>query len=152
VRHRLTLLSLLVLSACVSRPVIPILNRNVIASGTLEHHALTNDLFRIDDFWMRVPPDTEFHRWLSQGVDRRVSITLSTTPERFADKPTTRILTGTLIHNTAIDAMIVTHILYVQDPATRALSPITFETVDQHTAAKWDDYDNGELSVVIKVG
>ena len=151
-RNRLTLLSLLVLSACVSRPVIPILDRNVIASGTLEHHVLTNDLFRIDDFWMRVTPDTEFHRWLSQGVDRRVSITLTTAPERYGDSPNVRILTGTLIHNTAFDAMIVTHILYVQDPETRALSPITFETVDASTARKWDEFDNGEVSVVIKVG
>jgi len=152
VRNCLALLTLLVLSACVSRPVIPILDRNVITSGTLEHHALTNDLFRIDAFWMRVTPDTEFHRWLSQGVDRHAIIELSTAPARYADTPTTRILTGTLIHNTSIDAMIVTHILYVQDPATRALSAITFETVDAATARQWDAFDNGEVSVVIKVG
>jgi hypothetical protein len=152
VRKSLTLLSLLVLSACVSRPVIPILDRNVIASGTLEHHALTNDLFRIDDFWMRVTPDTEFHRWLSQGVDHHASITLTTAPERYRDAKDVRILTGTLIHNTAIDAMVVAHILYVQDPETRALSPITFETVVSSTARKWDEFDNGEVSVVIKVG
>jgi hypothetical protein len=152
VRKSLTLLALLVLSACVSRPVIPILDRNVIASGTLEHHALTDDLFRIDDFWMRVTPDTEFHRWLSQGVDRHVSIRLTTTPGRYGDSREVRILTGTLIHNTAFDAMIVTHVLYVQDPQTRVLSPITFETVDGSTARKWDGYDNGEISVVIRLG
>ena len=151
-RKSLILLSLLVLAACVSRPVIPILDRSLIASGTLEHHVLTDDLFRINDFWMRVTPDTEFHRWLSQGVDHHVSITLTTQPERYGDSRNIRILTGTLVHNTSIDAMVITHVLYVQDPATRALSPITFETVDPHTAAKWDNYDNAEVSVVIKIG
>jgi hypothetical protein len=143
---------LLVLNACVSRPVIPILDRSVIASGTLEHHALTNDLFRINDFWMRVTPDTEFHRWLSEGIDRHMSISLTTHPERYGDSRAVRLLTGTLVHNTSVDAMVVTHILYVQDPETRELSPITFETVDASTARKWDEFDNGEVSVVIKVG
>jgi hypothetical protein len=151
-RNALTLLALLTIAACVSRPVIPILDRSLIASGTLDHHVMTNDLFRINDFWMRVTPDTEFHRWLSRGVDRHVSISLTTTPERYGDSPNVRILTGTLIHNTAVGAMVVTHILYVQDPATRVLSPIAFETVDLHTAAKWDNFDNGEVSVVIRVG
>ena len=113
---------------------------------------MTNDLFRINDFWMRVTPDTEFHRWLSQGVDRHVSITLTTHPERYGDSRNVRILTGTLIHNTSVDASLILHILYVQDPQTRAFSPITFETVDQRTAAKWDEFDNGEISAVIRIG
>ena len=148
------LLLLLVLSAgaCVSRPVIPILDRSLIASGTLEHHVMTNDLFRINDFWIRVTPDTEFHRWLSRGIDGHVSISLTTTPGRYEDSANVRILTGTLAHNTAIDATLVLHVLYVIDPQTRALSPVTFETVDPHTASKWDDFDDGEVSVVIKVG
>ena len=148
----LAALALLVLSACVSRPVIPILDRSTIASGEMGHHLLTNDLFHINDLWMRVQPGTEFHRWLSQGVDRRVTISLTTTPERHADAPDTRVLTGVVIHNTAINAMVVTHILYLQDPETRLLSAITFETVNSGTAAKWDNYDNGEVSVVIRLG
>jgi len=151
-RKALALLVLLGSTACVSRPVIPILDRSLIASGVMDHHRLTNDLFHVNDFWMRVTPDTEFHRWLSQGIDRHVSISLTTTPERYGDSSNVRILTGTLIHNTSIDASLILHVLYVQDPQTRALSPVTFETVDQHTAAKWDNFDNGEVSVVIRVG
>ena len=151
-KQTLAALSLLILCACVSRPVIPLLDRSMIASGTMGHHTLTNDLFHINDLWMRVRPETEFHRWLSQGVDRHVTVSLTTAPERYADTANIRILTGVLIHNTAVDAMVVTHILYLQDPATHVLGAITFETTDVGMAAKWDVYDNGEVSVVIKVG
>ena len=77
---------------------------------------------------------------------------MTTEPERYGDAKDVRILTGTLIHNTAIDAMVVTHILYIQDPETRALSPITFETVDSSAARKWDVFDSGEVGVVIQMG
>ena len=41
--------------------------------------------FHIDDLWLKVTPDTEFHRWLSQGIDRDVTITLTANADRFAD-------------------------------------------------------------------
>jgi len=124
---------------------------DIVASGSLAHHRLTNDLFHIGDLWMRVSPDTVFHRWLSQGIDHTVTILLTTNPTRFADAKKTRILTGTLMDDTAPNATPVIHILFIEDERTHRASPITFETTDRLIASKFDDYDDAEVSIVIQL-
>ena len=51
-----------------------------IASGKLAHHRFSNELFRIHELWIGVAEDTEFHRWLSQGIDRNVALVLRRIP------------------------------------------------------------------------
>ncbi len=72
-----------------------------IAEGKLEHHRVSNELFQIGELWIRVAADTEFHRWLSQGINHHAAIVLTTKTSRLADEEGARILTGTLIHQTA---------------------------------------------------
>jgi len=74
-----------------------------------------------------VPADTEFHRWLSQGIDREVAIILAANVERFADARDVRILTGSLIHGTAPRGTSTIHILFMCDEVTQSVGPITFE-------------------------
>src|SRR5512140_2827670 len=80
----------------------------VLASGEMEGRFLAESLFHIGEFWMKVQADTEFHRWLTQGIDRKVVITLTSNPERFGDDRNMRILTGTLMHETAPDPTSIT--------------------------------------------
>ena len=122
-----------------------------VVSGDLVHHALTNDLFHIGDLWMKVKPDTEFHRWLSQGIDRKVTITLTPNADRFADAKDTRILRGSLMHETAPNATPVVHILFLKDELTGSVGAVTFETADSETATKFDSYDDADVSIVIEI-
>jgi hypothetical protein len=122
-----------------------------VASGKLVHHALTDDLFHIDRLWMRVPSDTEFHRWLSQGINRKVEIVLTYNPRPFDDVAGVRVLTGTMTHNTAPSAKPVVHILFLRDEATGSLGPITFQTTDDRLARKFDDFDSGDVSLVMRL-
>jgi len=120
-------------------------------SGSLAHHRLTDDLFRIDELWMQVTPDTEFHRWLSEGIDKDVAIILTHNPDRFADLKGVRILTGTLIHDTSPNASPIVHEMFLKDPATGAIGAVTFETTDAATAKKFDAYDGVEVSLIIQI-
>jgi mono/diheme cytochrome c family protein len=120
-------------------------------SGNLEHHLLTNDLFHIDDLWMQVAPNTEFHRWLSQGINRNVTILLVLNADRFADAKGVRILTGHLVHDIAPAASPIVHELFLKDPATGAVSAITFETTDAAIAKAFDFHDDGEVSLIIQI-
>lgn len=120
-----------------------------IASATLGHHVLANELFRIGDVWMRVQPDTEFHRWMSRGSGRRASIILATDAARFGDKRGTRVLTGTLNHSTAFGEGAAVHVFVLRDEATGRLAPVTLETTDDRTAEKFAPRDNTVVSVVI---
>jgi mono/diheme cytochrome c family protein len=123
----------------------------MIVSGSLAHHRLTDDLFRIDELWMQLTPNTEFYRWLSQGIDRNASIILTPHPDRFADVKGVRILTGTMIHDTAPSASPIVHTMFLKDLTTGALAPITFETTDPNVAKTFDFYDNVDVSVVIQI-
>jgi hypothetical protein len=138
----------------------------IVASGQLGGQVLDSALFRIDEFWMRVPPDTEFNRWLSEGLNRTVVITLNTDVSRFGDSPNVRILGGTLIHVTAPNPTAVSndvtgrlpsgnlqavHVLFLKDELTGSLGPITFETADFETAAKFSVYDGDHINIVIRI-
>ena len=138
----------------------------VVASGTLEGQFLASALFHIDEFWMRVGPDTEFHRWLSQGLDRKVVILLTTQPARFDDVKNVRILSGTLIHETTPtftsaatnvigrfpegDSSFV-HVLFLKDEITGSIGAVTFETADRVTADNFDAYANRHINIVIVI-
>ena len=137
-----------------------------VVSGTLKIEVLDDPIFHIDDLWMRVPSDTEFHRWLSEGLDQRVDVQVTTDPAGFADQPHMRILTGTLIHQTAPAPTAVTtdvmgklprgdspmvHILFLQDPLSGSLGPITFQTTDRDMAAKFVPYDGRRIGIVIRI-
>jgi hypothetical protein len=39
----------------------------------------------------------------------------------------------------------------MRDKQTGSLGPITFQTVDERLARKFDDFDAGEVSVVIRL-
>ena len=123
-----------------------------LASGTLAHHRLTNDLFHIDDLWMKVAPDTEFHRWLSQGVGRTVSVVLTSNVDRFADIKNVRLLSGTLIHETAPTTSPVVHMLFFRDERTASLGAVTFQTDDLATAMKFDSFEGEKAGVIIAIG
>jgi len=87
-------------------------------------------------------------------------------PDRFADAKNVRILSGTLMHQTAPaptpaaanvfgnlppgDSPIV-HVLFLKDKLTGSLGAVTFETADLVTAAKFNDYDGTYLNIVIEI-
>lgn len=138
----------------------------VVASGTLDDHYFDRDLFHIGEFWMQVPANTQFHRWLLDGMNRRVDIIITTDPKRFSDEKNVRILDGTLMHETApkptassVDVkgdlpdgnLSVVHVLFLKDEATGTFGPITFETSDFETASKFDAYDDKHVAIVIKI-
>jgi hypothetical protein len=138
----------------------------IVASGTLDGRFLAKSLFHIGEFWIRVPPDTEFNRWLSQGIDRKVVIRLMTDPARFADVKNVRILSGTLMHGTAPDSTPntedgigrlptgdspVVHLLFLKNELTGGFNAITFETADLETAMRFDAYDNAPINIVIEI-
>ena len=138
----------------------------VVASGTLDGRFLDSALFHIGEFWMRVPPDTEFNRWLSQGLGRTVVIRLLTDPARFDDVKNVRILTGILMHQTAPKPTPATtdvvgrlpeggsgfvHVLFLKDELTGTLGAVTFETADVATAAKFDIYNGLRINIVIQL-
>jgi hypothetical protein len=121
----------------------------IVVSGDLAHHAATNDLFHIGELWMQVAPNTQFHRWLSQERKRSVAVILTTSPDRYGDPDTARILTGTLMHETAPGSSPIVHVMFLQDELTGTTGPITFETGDPITARKFDAFDGHTVSVII---
>lgn len=138
----------------------------IVASGTLDGHFLSQALFHIGEFWMRVPPDTEFNRWLSQGIDRKVVIMLTANPARFSDVKNVRILSGILMHGTAPSPtpattdvigrlpegnLAVVHVLFLKDELTGSFGPITFETADLGTATKFEAYNDTLTNIVIQI-
>ena len=138
----------------------------IVASGTLDGQFLAGSLLHIGEFWMKVLPDSEFQRWLSQGKDRTLVITITTHPERFADVENIRILSGTLMRGTAPNPTpvltdvvgrlpygntAIVHVLYLKDELTGSLGPITFETADLLTAKKFDPYDNAPINIILKI-
>jgi hypothetical protein len=139
----------------------------IVVSGTLSGQFLADALFHVGEFWMRVASNTEFHRWLSQGIDRKVVITLITDPTPLEDVKNVRILSGTLIHETAPNPTPLTtnvtgrlpegnasvvHILFLRDEATGTIGAVTFETADLDTARKFEAYDGTRVNIVIKIG
>ena len=139
------------LCGAVSAGQIPAQKKDVtVASGKLAHHYFTNDLFHIDKLWMEVASDSLFHKWLSQAINDKVVITLTTNPEKFGDRKNVRILTGKLIHQLAPSTTPITHMLFLQDEQLGALSPVTFETDDLATALRFDGYDDTVVSIVIE--
>lgn len=123
----------------------------VIASGTLVHHALTDDLFYIGTLWIRVTPGTESHRWLSTGIGHRATLTLAVDPSRFADKRNTRILPGMLRHSEAPSAWPLVHVPFFTDDETGAISSLTVETSDETVARLFGRRDNFASSLVVQI-
>jgi hypothetical protein len=138
----------------------------VVVSGTLDGRFLARALFHVGEFWMRVPADTEFNRWLSQGVDRKVVIRLMSDPARFADVKNVRILSGTLKRGISPDPTPntvdvvgrlpegdspVVNVLFLQNELTGGFNAITFETADLATAMKFDPYDDKHIDIVIEL-
>jgi hypothetical protein len=138
----------------------------IVASGTLDGRFLAAALFHIDEFWMRINTNTEFNRWLSGGLTRKVVVLLTTDPDRFGDRKNTRILTGTLHHETAPQPTPTTtnvvgrlpkgnsgfvHVVFLKDERTGSLGAVTFETADLVTAAAFDIYEGATVSVVISI-
>ena len=122
-----------------------------VASGKLEHHFMTNDLFHIDELWMQVESDTVFHRWLSQGINDHVAITLTTDPGRFGDRPSVKILTGKMMRGVDPGTSPIVHMIFLRDELTGSLGAVTFETDDPVTALKFDGFDDTEVSIVIEI-
>jgi hypothetical protein len=139
----------------------------IVASGTLHGQFLADALFHIgEEFWMRVPSDTEFNRWLSQGLNRKAVILLTTDAARYGDVKNVRILSGTLIHNIAPTPTPVTtdrvgrlpegdmslvHVLFLKDELTGSFGAVTFETADRVTATKFEPYDGAHINIVIQI-
>ena len=143
------MLALLLGSVCAAQA--PAGRDVTVAAGTLKHHFFTNDLFRINTLWMQVTPDTLFHRWLSQGINGRVVVMLTRSPETFGDRPNRRILTGRLMHETAPRTSPIVHMMFLSDERTGATSAVTFETDDRALAEKFDAFDGTEISIVIEI-
>jgi hypothetical protein len=137
----------------------------IVASGELDDRFLADSLFHIGEFWMKVAPDTEFHRWLSRGMHREVVISLLADPAAFVDAGSNvRMLVGTLIHSTAPNPTPMTtdvvgrlpsgnaplvHVLLLQDNLTGSLGAVTFQTSDYETAVKFAPYDGTIIGIVI---
>jgi hypothetical protein len=138
----------------------------IVASGTLDDRFLHQSLFHIGEFWIRVPSDTEYNRWLSQGIGHRIVILLTDDPTKFGDVANVRILSGTLIHNIAPAPTPMTedvigrlpegdmgfvHILFLKDELSGIFSPITFETKDRVEATKFEAYNGKPINIVIQI-
>src|SRR3954464_12210737 len=141
--------ALVIAALCAAAAAAPVQRDVVVVSGKLAHHFLSNDLFRIDTLWMQVAPDTLFHRWLSQGINGKVEVILTTSPEKFGDRPNVRILSGRMMHETVPTTSPIVHSLFVFDEQTGTAGPVTFETDDHRTAHKFDAFDDQPVSIVI---
>jgi hypothetical protein len=123
-----------------------------VATGTLVHHELTDDLFHIDNLWMKVKPGTAFHRWMMQGVDRTAFVIVTTNPERFLDADNVRILPGRLMHNTTPDEDgPPMHLLFLKDELTGSLGAVTFQTDDPAIVKKVEPFCDTRISVIIGI-
>jgi hypothetical protein len=140
----------------------------VVASGTLDGRFLAGSLFHIGEFWMRVAEGTDFHRWLENGLGRRVVIRLTADPSSAGDDKSMRILSGALIHETAPKSTPVTtgasgrlpegdsafvHVFFVTDDiaGSTTLSPVTFETADVATVSKFAAFEGAHINIVIQL-
>ena len=138
----------------------------VLASGKLESRLLAGSLFHIDEFWIRVAADTEFNRWLSQGLNHNAVVMLTSNADRFGDQKNMRILTGRLNHETAAKLTPTTtdvvgrlprgdsglvHTMFIKDELTGSLGAATFETADLVVASAFDKYEGAHVSVVIAI-
>ena len=140
----------------------------VVASGRLDGRLLAASLFHIDEFWMQVASGTDFHRWLSQGLGRSVVVRLAADTARFGDEKNVRILSGTLVHETAPKPTSITsdvvgrlpegdsglvHVFFVRDEiaGSGTLSAVTFETADLATVSKFAAYEGGRVNIVIEI-
>ena len=122
-----------------------------VASGKLAHHHLSNDLFRIDKLWIQVAPDTQFHRWLSEGIGGKAAIVLTNGPDRFGDRPNVRILSGRLMHGTAPNTSPIVHTMFLVDALTGSVGAVTLQTYDRVTAQRFDAFDDTDISIVIEI-
>lgn len=135
----------------------------VVASGKMDGRFLADSLFHIDEFWMQVNSGTEFHRWLSRGLHKKVVVSLIASAAALTDEKNMRILTGTLIHQTAPregpgtggrlpkgDSGLV-HVLFLQDDLSGSLGAVTFETADRATVEKFDVYDGKRITIIIRI-
>ena len=129
----------------------PLQTDAVIVAGPLVHHRLANALFQIGELWMRAEPGTVFHRWMLSGAGRHATISVTTQPDRYADVPHVRIITGRLIHQTAPSASPVIHSLFVQGQETGRLGALTFQTTDKVIADAFDAWTDAEVSIVIRI-
>jgi hypothetical protein len=138
----------------------------ILAAGKLAHHRVSNELFQIDELWIRVSEDTEFHRWLSQGINREVTVVITTQTARLTDEAGMRILTGKLVHLTAPNPTPATvdvvgqlppgdlpmvHIVFVRDEALGTLGAVTLQTSDGATASRLQGFDDADVSIVIAI-
>jgi hypothetical protein len=140
----------------------------VVASGTLHGRFRAASLFHIDEFWMQVASGTDFHRWLSQGLGRLVVVRLTADATQVHDEKRMRILTGTLVHETAPRPTSITtnvvgrlpegdsglvHVFFVTDEIAGrgTLSAVTFETADLATVSKFAAYEGGRINIVIEI-
>jgi len=148
-----SLLLLMLLLAGVSAPGQTVVQDAdvTVVSGKLAHHWLTNGLFRISDLCMQVAPNTQFHRWLSQGINRDVAIILTRNPDTFGDRDNVRILRGTLTHETAPTTSPIVHVMFLKDELTGSVGAVTFQTDDPVTARKFDVYDGADASIIIEI-
>jgi hypothetical protein len=121
----------------------------VVANDDLAHHALTNELFHIDSLWIQTQPGSEFYRWLLGESGKPMALVLTSNPGHFGDRRHARILTGTLVHSTGPSEPPIVHVLVLVDPKLGVVSPITLETDDPAVAAKFDEFDNAEVSIVL---
>jgi hypothetical protein len=137
-----------------------------LAAGKLAHHRISNELFQVEELWIRVAEDTEFHRWLSQGINHEATVVITTRTARLTDEAGTRILTGKLIHQTApnptpkiVDVvgeippgdLPMVHIVFVRDELLETLGAVTLQTSDGATASRLEGFDDATVSIVIAI-
>ena len=150
---RALLICLLVTGASAFAPSVAQNVDVTVVSGQLERLRFAAELFHIEDLWMQVAADTQFHRWLSQGVDRQIVVTLTADPDTFGDRDrdAARILRGTLMHGTAPSTSPIVHTIFLQDELTGSLGAVTFQTDDPVIARKFDSFDDGEVGIIIEI-
>ena len=122
---------------------------DLVVSGTLVHHRWSDDLFRVDLLWMRVPSGTVFHRWLLDDAGGAVAVWLTRDPERFGDAPNLRMLSGTLQHSVAPRESPPVHVIVVSDASGR-IGPIAFQTTDLALATRLDACAGVPMGIAIE--
>jgi hypothetical protein len=123
----------------------------VIVIGPLAHHRLSNDLFHIDGPWMRVEPGTVFHRWMLSGAGPTAAIGVTLDPDRFADLPNVRTMTGRLIHQTVPSASPIVHAFLMPDPQSGLIGAVTFQTKDRLVAEPLEAWTGIDVNLVIEI-
>lgn len=140
----------------------------VVASGKLEGWLLASSLFHIDEFWMKVASGTDFNRWLSEGLDHTVVVSLAPDAVRLGDEKNVRILSGTLVHEIAPQPTPMTtdvvgrlpegdsgfvHVFFLTDviAGSMTLSAVTFETADLATVSKFCVYEGARVNIIISI-